>query len=178
MKLLGILCFFFLSLFVSENDTEKIQWSESNRLTWADFQGVPNRGSGYVASTNSGMSFSFSYGNRNGTIEYDYSIESNFYPKLSWYKNGQVSDYILKHEQTHFDISELHTRIFRKRMEASSFSENIKAEVGMLYEKTETERKEMQKRYDAETNHSQEIEIEHQWRAFVAEQLNLYDRWK
>lgn len=178
MKLLTTLFFCFLSFFISENDSEKIRWSEIYQLTWADFQGVPQAGSSYVASTNSGMSFSFSFGNRNGEINYDYSIESNFYPKLSWYKKDQVSDYILKHEQTHFDISELHTRIFRKRMEESQFSENIKTEVGALYEKTETERKAMQKQYDEETNHSQEIEAEHRWRNYVAEQLKAYARWK
>jgi hypothetical protein len=178
MKTFLIFLIGLLSFYSADNDAEKIRWSESYQLSWADFQGVPQGGSGYVASTNSGMSFSFSFGNRNGEIKYDYSIESNFYPKLSWYKKGQVSDYILKHEQTHFDISELHTRMFRKRMEESQFSDNIKAEVGALYERTETERKEMQKRYDLESNHSQNKEAEHQWRNFVAEQLKVYDRWK
>ena len=178
MKMLILIFITLLSFFSSENDSEKISWSESYQLSWADFQGAPQGGSSYVASTNSGMSFSFSFGSKNGEIQYDYSIESNFYPKLSWYKKGQVSDYILKHEQTHFDISELHSRMFRKLMEEGHFSENIKAEVASLYEKTETERKAMQKRYDQETNHSQNIEKEHQWRNYVDAQLKEYDRWK
>ncbi|PKA83720.1 uncharacterized protein DUF922 [Ulvibacter sp. MAR_2010_11] len=178
MKLLIALFFISLMTFSSENNTEKIAWSEDYKLSWADFQGIPNGGSSFVASTNSGMSFSFSYGSKNGVIEYDFTIESNFYPKLSWYRRGAVSDYILQHEQTHFDISELHTRIFRKRMEEATFSGKIKAEVYALYEKTEAERKEMQRRYDEETNHSQIQASEAAWQIFVAKQLREYGRWK
>ncbi len=169
-----LLCFSF----APENDSEKILWSETEKLTWDDFQGTPKEGSDYVASTNSGISFSFSYTKREDRIDFDYTIESNFYPKLSWYKRGAVSDYILKHEQTHFDISELHSRMLRKEMETRTFSNNIKEEVQDLYQSIETRRKEMQRRYDKETDHSQISEAEFAWRDFVAEQLTKHERWK
>jgi hypothetical protein len=178
MKLLVSVLVFLLFAFTSESDTEKISWSETKPLTWNDFQGVPQGGNDFVASTNSGMSFSFSYSIDNGVLEFDYSIESHFYPKQSWFKRDRVSDYILKHEQTHFDISELHARIFRQRMETATFSENIKTEVNALYRKTENQRKEMQSRYDKESNHSKNKTAEFAWRDFVAKQLKAYESWK
>ena len=65
MKLLSItiLLLFFIP---SEIDEEKIPWNEDRKLTWADFRGVPNGPLHYVASTNSGVSFSYSYRERNG----------------------------------------------------------------------------------------------------------------
>ena len=99
-------------------EKEKILWSESYKLSWADFQAKPNIGSGFVASTNSGISFSysFSYSEEKGDFDLDFTIQSNFYPTLSWYIASEVTENTLKHEQTHFDISELHARLLRKKI--------------------------------------------------------------
>lgn len=155
-----------------------MQWDEGRQLRWADFQGVPNLGADYVASTNSGISFSFSYQVQNGKMTMEYEIFSNFYPKLSWYKPNRVSEYILKHEQTHFDITELYARKLRKAMAEKHFKQNPKDEVNALYNKIERERREMQNRYDGETEHSKNREVELQWRIFVGQELQKHDRWK
>lgn len=178
MKLLIAIISLLLFTSVTIGEPEKILWSETNKLTWSDFKGTPDAGSNFVASTNSGMSFSFSYSIRNDEVSYNFTNESFFYPEMSWYKKGNVSDYILAHEQTHFDISELHSRIFKKRMEEGVFTKNIKKEVNELYKEVESERIAMQSRYDDETNHSQIIEAENRWRNYVAEQLQVYVAWK
>ncbi|MAP54914.1 DUF922 domain-containing protein [Altibacter sp.] len=178
MKLFTTLLLVLFGFFSSENYSEKIPWRAPDQLTWADFQGVPEGNSSYVASTNSGLSFSYSYSERNGERIFEYTIQSNFYPKLSWYRPEAASEYILKHEQTHFDISELHARIFRKRMEEFNFSDNRKEEIRRIYETIETERKIMQDRYDAESDHSKNEVGEHVWRNFVAAQLKAYDAWR
>lgn len=178
MKLIVSIIFLVIFDLVEFNEPEKILWSESNKLTWSDFKGTPRIGGNFVASTSSGMSFSFSYTSRNGEVDYDFTNESYFYPESSWYKEGEVSDYILQHEQTHFDISELHSRIFKKRMEETVFTTNIKTEVRKLYNKVESERVEMQSRYDLETDHSKIMKAEYRWRNFITDQLEKYDRWK
>ena len=155
-----------------------MQWDENRKLTWADFQGRPQAGNDFVASTNSGISFSYSFRIENGKLDLDYSIQSNFYPKLSWYKRGNVSDYILEHEQTHFDISELFARKLRKKMVETGFSSNPKKEIDAIYQKNEQERRAFQNRYDAETDHSKNPEAEYIWRELVKTQLDFYERWK
>lgn len=172
---------FILLWFVSsplDNDTVKLQWTEGKQLTWEDFQGIPNVGADYVASTNSGISFSFSYQVSDGEMTMEYEVLSNFYPKLSWFKPTKVSDYILKHEQTHFDITELFARKLRKAMAETSFSNNPKKEVNAIYDQVERARRKFQNQYDAETDHSKNKSAELQWRLLVAQELQKYDRWK
>lgn len=178
MKLVIIIVFILLFNGMEVSEPERILWNESVKLSWSDFKGAPKKSANFVASTNSGMSFSYSYSLRNGEISYEFSNESFFYPETSWYKKGEVSDYILQHEQTHFDISELHSRILKKRLEEKVFSKNIKVEVKRLYETVESERIEMQSRYDLETDHSQSEEAEYRWRQFVENQLEKHDPWK
>ena len=178
MKIIATLFILFLSTFSSENDKIRIEWSERDRLSWEDFQGYPQGAADYVASTNSGISFSFSYSERNGKRDLTYTIKSHFYPKLSWYKPELVSEYILKHEQAHFDISELYARILRKKLEEADFSKNVKEEIEIIYEENEEERRTMQNRFDEETDHSKIPEKEYGWRKYIAKQLEVYERWK
>ena len=161
-----------------QGDAVKMQWNENRQLTWNDFRGVPDAGDSYVASTNSGMSFSFSYKVVNGNMTMEYEIFCNFYPELSWHKPNLVSPYILQHEQTHFDISELYARKLRKAMEETSFSNNPKEEVNEVYQNMENSRQELQTKYDFETDHSNNEPVEIQWRHFVANELKKYDSWK
>ncbi|MCH7785424.1 MAG: DUF922 domain-containing protein [Bacteroidetes bacterium] len=161
-------------------EKEKILWSESYKLSWADFQAKPNIGSGFVASTNSGISFSysFSYSEEKGDFDLDFTIQSNFYPTLSWYIASEVTENTLKHEQTHFDISELHARLLRKKISETIFSKNIKKEMDTFYNTIENMRKEMQLRFDNETDHSNIRNKELEWEEFVARQLKAFAKWK
>lgn len=178
MKLILTLFILFFSTFSFENDKTKIEWQDAYPLTWEDFQGSPQGAADFVASTNSGISFSFSYKERNGERTLDFTVKSNFYPKLSWYKPDLVSEYILKHEQAHFDISELYARILRKKLSEAEFSQNLKEEIELIYEKNELERRETQNKFDEETDHSKIPEIEYKWRDFIAKQLDLYEKWQ
>jgi hypothetical protein len=166
----------FLNPFVIEE--EKIEWTEDRKLSWADFKGVPNGPPDYVASTNSGVSFSFSYKEINGISEIDYTIRSNFYPNLSWYRPTKVSNYILEHEQMHFDISELCARKLRKALKTIPRDRDFKSKAEVLYEQNEKERRELQAQYDTDSDHSNNQEEEYRWRTYVAEQLTVYDSWK
>jgi hypothetical protein len=178
MKIFAAIFLFFISLVATESDTEKIEWSETQKLTWADFKGVPNKGAGYVASTSSGIAFAYSYRTFENKVEYNYSVECHFYPLESWYKSASASGYILKHEQAHFDISEIHARILRKRISEAKFSINIKTEIESIYELAERQRREMQKLFDAETEHSKNKDEELRWEAFIQKQLKAYDPWR
>ncbi len=178
MKLFIAIFLFSLPFYTSEENKEKIPWTETRQLTWNDFKGEPKSGANFVASTNSGMSFSFSYTEKNGKQTMEYTVTCNFYPERSWYKQGKVSDYILKHEQTHFDISELYARILRKQIAETKFSKNIKKEIEALYHKTELERQNTQNEYDLQSDHSKIEEEEYRWRGIVANQLKAYERWK
>jgi hypothetical protein len=178
MKLIAVLVLLSLSFISKDGVVDKIEWDENYKLSWEDFRGPRTKGGSYVASTASGISFSYSHKEINGKIEYDYSIKCHFYPNESWYDKARASTYILKHEQTHFDISELHARILRKRIIEVNFSLNVKEEIKALYEAAEVDRRVMQNRFDSESDHSKNKEMEYKWEAFVANQLQVYERYK
>jgi len=156
----------------------KISWSPTQKLTWEDFRGVPNALDLYVASTNSGISFSFFYKEHNGVELVSTTVVSNFYPDLSWYRPHNVSKYILAHEQTHFNITELHARKLREQLSTLSYNNTYKIKATELYNKIEAERRLMQRTYDKETNHSNNKEEEYKWQQFVEQNLLKYKDWE
>ena len=178
MKFLAMLLFSVLiSSFTSVE--EKIQWSENYQLKWSDFKSPRSNGSGFVASTSSGIAYSYSsFSDSNGDVEVNVQVTCNFYPNRSWYSKKDASDYILKHEQTHFDISELHARKLRKVIEETKFSDEMNSELEKLFYKIDTERVDMQKKFDKESNHSKIPEKELEWENYIAQQLIKYERWK
>lgn len=178
MTLFTLLAILYLFFQPADIDPVKLQWSETRKLTWADFQGIPNGADDFVASTNSGISFSYSISNKNGDIGFKYIILSNFYPEQSWYKPEAASEYILIHEQTHFDISELFARKLRKELDEILIGPDIKQIADKLYSEIEQQRRAMQLKYDAESNHSKNREGEFYWRAYIADELENYAGWK
>jgi len=179
MKFIAIIFLFFSVIFPSANEDEKIAWNENQKLSWSDFK-APPKGNGFVASTSSGISFSynFSYKETGEIIDLDVSITSYFYPEKSWFITSEASEYILKHEQTHFDISELHARILRKKISEASFSKNLKEEIEAIYKSVEDKRRAMQHLFDGESDHSKIKEKELEWEAYIAQQIKMYERWK
>lgn len=152
-------------------------WSETKKLSWEDFQGKPVLSASFVAITNTGISFKYSYSLDQGSVNLKYSVESFFYPERSWFQPNSVSPYILKHEQTHFDISELHARMLRKSISEKTFSKKVKAKIEPLYQHTEQQRRAMQAKFDTETDHSRNEEKEAQWEKYIAEKLTEYEPW-
>ena len=48
-------------------------WNENQKLTWKDFRGKPVPSASFVASTNTGISFQYSYSIKNGAVNVEYS---------------------------------------------------------------------------------------------------------
>ena len=170
---------FILSFFLlPQLDSEKMIWNENQKLSWENFQGKPMPKAGFVASTTTGLHFSYSYSMDENVAIVKYTVESFFDPKTSWFIPEKVSQKVLNHEQLHFDISELHARILRNKLNSMKFSTNAKTEIETVYLQIEEERRKMQKQFDAETDHSQNIEKEIFWETKIAKQLKQYASWK
>ena len=80
-------------------------------------------------------------------------------------------EYLLAHEQLHFDISELHARKLRKALNEYEIGRSIRQDLKSLYNRIESERVSMQNRFDKETSHSENREEEMRWRKFVAARI-------
>lgn len=157
----------------AQHDPEKLFWKE-DPLTWEDFQAPVDKRSSFQANTNAGLSYSWGVRNENGIVSLQYEVLSFFNPHLSWVVPTSKSEYLLSHEQLHFDITELHARKLRQHLAQVSIDElgkNPKEVLNSFYTKVEKERTAMQLNYDKETNHSLNKEAEAKWQQFVKTEL-------
>ncbi len=100
-------------------------------------------------------------------LELNYTVETFFYTDKSWVRPDSKSDYLLKHEQLHFDISELYARKLREKLakvDSSKLNKDSSKYLNKLYEEVAAERVEMQDQFDKETDHSKNKETELKWR--------------
>lgn len=175
--------FFFLLVFwpfisvIAQNDEDKIYWIEEG-LTWEDFKASPPGDAAFHANTSAGLSYGWSMRSENGITELKYEVKSYFNPYSSWVVPGSESEYLLKHEQLHFDITELHARKLRKKLaavESSQLGNNPKPLLSRIYQSIEKERAQMQAKFDRETNHSLNKEAEARWRDYVKREMKKFE---
>ncbi|PTX42421.1 uncharacterized protein DUF922 [Christiangramia gaetbulicola] len=174
MKIHGLLicCLLCIASSLSQEEQEKIKWQEGRPLTWEDFKAEPDTTLSYSANTNSGISYTWNYSTATGVPVLEHEVFTNFYPNKSWVqKDIHDEDYLLKHEQLHFDISELHARKLRKALAEYEILRNIRQDLKRIYNRIEAERVEMQNKFDRETSHSENKEAERKWREFVKQEL-------
>ena len=175
IRILAILCCFI----TLEKDKPVVFWQENNMLTWENFKGEPKLNSVAVAETVSGISFGFSVKKRNAdVVSFSTEVNAYFYPEESWFDKKRSNPYILKHEQLHFDITELFARKFRKGISELKVSNHINDELKVLYQNNETGLIQFQKRYDEETNHSENFDIQKKWQLYVKSELDKLSKYK
>ena len=170
MRLLTLILILFLSVTYAQ-DVE-IPWIEGEKLSWSDFKGSPDFDHPYAAITYSGMSYGFSAEIVNGKIWVKYDVKSFFVANKSWVKKWYSNDKgLLKHEQLHFDITELYARKFRQRLSEKNFTENVKSEIKEIYKEITEEKVKLQKLYDVETDHSKHKNAQNKWQQKIESDL-------
>lgn len=149
--------------FASHGYVERFSYAEKSKLEWSDFRGEPKMNSSFDASVNTGITYQWSISKDYGKIELKYEVDSFCYPSLSWVKRGQLTKYLLEHEQLHFDISELHARIMRKKLKEYKPGKNVRKDLNKMYKRVERMRINMQELYDIETEHSKHKVNQEKW---------------
>jgi len=162
------LLFFILPIIIfgfsqQQNNDDIVVWAKERKLTWNDFQGtIPYRGFGTAVSS---CSIYTIYNLRN-----DYTLKIGSYSYLrkskSWKREEAVSnDYGLNHEQRHFDIAEIHSRIFKKKLVNYNYKSINESNVyfDKLLKKVDYFLERMNEQYDYETNHSQIRSAQLRW---------------
>lgn len=164
--ILHILSLVFSTLIFTAQDN-LIDWSTEQKLTWKDFKGHPDKNSTNAALTSSSINIEFGY-NSTGL---KYNIKCRFDKNLSW---GRIkNDYILAHEQGHFDIAEIHARKLHKALKAYKFnSRTVSKDVNGIYNSIMKEHHEYQSNYDQETNYSRNSGNQNLWYDKISEALD------
>ncbi|WP_233783321.1 DUF922 domain-containing protein [Flavivirga eckloniae] len=156
-----------------------MSWNESYKLTWSDFKGPPNKNTSAVAVTASGITFGFSVSKTDDrVVGYTSEVHAHFYPEKSWYKKDEADLHVLGHEQLHFNITELHARKFRQRIDQVKVSNSVRSQLKQLHNTINKELSQMQNTYDSETNYSRNVEAQAKWEAYIAVELKKLSKYK
>ncbi|WP_317896978.1 DUF922 domain-containing protein [Aurantibacillus circumpalustris] len=153
-----------------KNDT--VIWKQDSLLHKEDFKarGKSNGPLGYAAT---GI---FMYPGESGG-ELLFYVEALFIKSKSYIT--QYSEYVLRHEQIHFDICELHARKLRQKMTNTNFKnvKNLQSETTKLYNKVSGELFKEQEKYDKDTEHGINSAKQKLWEEEIQNRIKELDEF-
>ncbi|GAL01853.1 DUF922 domain-containing protein [Nonlabens ulvanivorans] len=151
---------------------KKFTFQEKPVLTWDDFMGTPPVDAHHAASVNSGIAYGYSAKRTRDQVTIEFDVRSEFYPQLSWKKDLLEDDaQLLRHEQLHWNISELHARILKRAFDNYNPTQNYKVEILGIFKRVESNRQTMQARYDKETNHGLILSKQREWETYISQEF-------
>jgi hypothetical protein len=155
---------------LSQNTDSLKCWSSGDRLNWRDFRGKkPEDPSVSYLKAISSITIIPLPCRKNGILSYQFKLLFKKYE--SW--KTDTADYLLAHEQLHFDIAELSVRKLRKVMrdimerKSNPTSEDFFPVIDKLY----AESANMHTAYDDDTAHGIIAESQAQWQKKVSLEL-------
>ena len=156
---------------IAQNDVrafgvDTILWNENVSLHFSDFKAKPGRS--FQGLTYSGLYLDMKKDNKKTQV-FCYTV---FISQKSFLKDS--SDELLKHEQLHFDITELYARKMRQQISKISFQneKNASLAIQKIYNSVTTAFNNEQDEYDKETEHGINKAKQKQWIDSVHNQLN------
>ena len=153
---------------------DAIVWTPRRLLSWADFKGKPPDNAGVVAAE---TAYTIIDGVRCTGTKFEYRVVAAFRTKQSWVRQSVLrapgaSTRALKHEQTHFDLSEVHARRLRRYFaELMAPCRMSSGDLSNAASQIEREEKAAQARYDSESDHGRNSTQQTRWDKEVDSQL-------
>jgi hypothetical protein len=151
----------------------EIPWAANRPLTWEDFRGpAPLEGAEGARTV-----YLLSYQSRCRGVDFTFGVTAVVLPSRSWVKprvltSAAESARVLRHEQTHFNLTETYARRMRK------FFKELYNACGLVDERLREsverfvqEEAEAQRRYDDETGFGLKPQAQDRWDREVADML-------
>jgi uncharacterized membrane protein YcgQ (UPF0703/DUF1980 family) len=159
-------------LVLSQLEEDHIKWEENRKLTWDDFKAAPLKIGSTAAMTTTHLGFSYNI--KNGIITY--KIECRFEKNKSW---GLVkNEWVLKHEQGHFDIAEIFARNLNKSINEYKFNKSsFQKDLDAIYKSVVAEKEKYQQQYDDETDYSRIKIKQEEWLKKIEAELKQTRSW-
>ena len=152
---------------------DSLRWSNTQKLTWADFRGKPDTSS--VLSSLTACTLSYHYHKRDSLLSF--TITCYFLKFFSWSKPPLDSTQLI-HAQGHFDIAEIHARIIRQRL--SGFAVTLRdwrQQLTAMINEVINEKDLMNERYDRETENAKNLQQQSIWNLIIADKLKALDKY-
>lgn len=156
-----------------DEGSDEILWSKTRRLEWSDFKLRTGQAGLFKAFTTAGIRYEIDAPDGQVRVR----VYAYFIPSESWVHTDHKVARLLRHEQGHFDIAAIYAARLREALsdfsvpaeEFLSQKMDVKAEAifDALYEELQA----TQKRYDDETAHGTEYDVQAEWEARIIASL-------
>lgn len=163
--------------FRNPGKADTVNWHVQRKLIWEDFKGQPKHNSNFSAETHYVITYTYKK-NSYRDPEIKFKIHCYFEKDRSWSKEHHRNPQLLNHEQAHFDIAELHTRMFRERVAKTTFDPNsYEDQIKKLFSEILNECSEMQNQFDKETKFGIHLEEQNEWVNIINQSLRDYEMY-
>lgn len=156
-----------------EKETQYIDWAHHDRLEWTNFTGKAKTWSNISALTASAIEYAYECDGHDVHVK----AKAIFIPEESWVQHDAKTEYILAHEQLHFDITEIYARKLRMQLKKEVKDCDDIPKIKKIADKIMDEWKQEQKEYDTHTRHSMNKETQAMWLEKVAKDLEYYAKY-
>lgn len=152
-----------------------ISGAQGNRdLKWSDFTGPVDKSSPHSAHIHWNINYwynSVRFQNDAAHLQ-GMSFRLDLDPDKSWVRHEHESALLLKHEQGHFDIARLCLRELKQTFDTAAFYKaDFKTKVPAVFNDVLAKYNALSAKYDAETNHSKNHEVQKQWDLLLSTKL-------
>ncbi|TGE28034.1 DUF922 domain-containing protein [Hymenobacter metallicola] len=150
-------------------------WSANRPLTWDDFQGKPMPTEQLAALTAANIDVQVACKD----YVFSSSVKAVFIPQESWTRDKKkATPELLRHEQLHFDITELHARMLRQKISLVKFDcERLNPAFNNLTNAAFAAWKREEFNYDRESNHGLNATKQAFWETQVKQRLALLEKF-
>jgi hypothetical protein len=145
-------------------------------LRWSDFTGAVDNTSSFYAFTYWNINYRYKFTLLNGIVTLkDLTVDLKLDSVKSWTKKEYQNLELLQHEQGHFNFGrlcqlEVLQQLGQLKLEQTSFKETIDSTFKAIFNKY----KEMEIRYDDETEHYRNKRKQAEWNALLQEELKNF----
>lgn len=156
----------------SMSQNNPVSWSRDYLLNWSDFQAESNPATFEDAHSTIKYHYTWIVNSDSVGSKIRFFIENigltvEFYPLLSWVRQPQATNHLLKHEQGHFDLAEL------LRPEITKQIQNVFD--GKKFP-TQGQNPEQQKQFAREYSGSMITKEVEKWEKYLFEKQEEYDK--
>jgi len=153
-------------------NSDTIYYEPGKKLAWKDFKGRPVAASPAAAITESGFGYRMTMNSRNKKTNVVITVFCYFTKHNSWVKRGMASDYALKHEQHHFDITYINAWLFMQKLKEAQFNPgNYNYLAEKIHDECFEALSKMQDDYDGETSNGRINHMQYTWNRKIDKQL-------
>ena len=171
-----ILLFTLLS-FLQNSPDDFILW-EKNKLKKSDFHGAINASMNYKARSYTSTKYSLRTFIEGNSKKIFIEVGTYFNRSKSWFKNIRNERSVLRNQQLHFNISELFTRYFRKKIQEFTFSENYKDEISAIRQLIRKNEKTFRDDFIKKRRQSRSPTYQLKWKKYIDDELDKMETYK